>query len=75
MASIPRLDRKWEEAEVELKANQPELTGGCVYYERCPVVFDKCREAPPLLEIERDHLVACWNVFEKNPRARQNTSL
>ena len=37
MASVPRLDKKWEEVEVELKAKQSELTSGCVYYERCPV--------------------------------------
>jgi peptide/nickel transport system ATP-binding protein len=72
MASIPRLDRKWEEAEVDLKANQPELTRGCVYYERCPVAFGKCREAPPLIEIEKDHFVACRKESDKNAKARQN---
>jgi peptide/nickel transport system ATP-binding protein len=38
MASVPRLDQKWEEVDVDLKAKQSELTGGCVYYDRCPVV-------------------------------------
>ena len=37
MASVPRLDKKWEEIETELKGKQSELTSGCVYYERCPV--------------------------------------
>jgi peptide/nickel transport system ATP-binding protein len=63
MASVPRLDKKWEEVEVELKAKLSELTSGCVYYERCPVT-DKdlgCeRYRPTLLEAERNHLVACF---------------
>jgi peptide/nickel transport system ATP-binding protein len=67
MASVPRLDKKWEEAEVELKATQSELTGGCVYYERCPVA-DKdggcARDRPTLIEAERDHFVACCRYAE-----------
>jgi peptide/nickel transport system ATP-binding protein len=60
MASVPRLDKKWEEAEVELKATQSELTGGCVYYERCPVADEECaRDSPMLIEVESDHFVAC----------------
>jgi peptide/nickel transport system ATP-binding protein len=63
MACVPRLDQKWEETEVELKAKQPELNGGCVYYQRCPSTdkdlgCDKCR--PMLLEAESDHFVACF---------------
>jgi len=62
MASVPRLDKKWEEIEVELKAKHSELTGGCVYYARCPVA-DKdggcARDRPTLIEVERDHFVAC----------------
>ena len=65
MASVPRLDKKWE--EVELRAKQLELTSGCVYYERCPV-SDKdlgCdRYRPTLLEAERDHSVACFRYAE-----------
>jgi peptide/nickel transport system ATP-binding protein len=67
MASVPRLDKKWEavEVELELKAKQSELTSGCVYYERCPVA-DKAlgcdRHRPTLLEAERDHFVACFAV-------------
>jgi peptide/nickel transport system ATP-binding protein len=64
MASVPRLDEKWEEVDVELKAKQVERTSGCVYYDRCPIAFDKCVEEPSLIEIEKDHFVACWNEFE-----------
>jgi len=62
MASVPRLDKKWEEVEVELKAKYSELTGGCVYYGRCPVADkdgDCARNRPALIEVEHDHSVAC----------------
>jgi peptide/nickel transport system ATP-binding protein len=66
MACVPRLDKKWAEGEVELKEIQSELTGRCIYYERCPVRFDKCLEEPPSIEIEKDHVVACWKQIEKS---------
>jgi peptide/nickel transport system ATP-binding protein len=64
MASVPRLDKKWEDVEVEvdLKAKQSVLTSGCVYYERCPLAAkdESCaRDRPALIEVERDHFVAC----------------
>jgi peptide/nickel transport system ATP-binding protein len=63
MASVPRMDKKWEEVEVKLQAKQAEFTGGCVYYERCPVAdkelgCDAFR--PTLVEVEPDHFVACF---------------
>jgi peptide/nickel transport system ATP-binding protein len=74
MAAVPRLDKKWEEVEVELKAKQSELTSGCVYYERCPFA-DKdlgCdRYRPTLLEAEGDHSVACFRYAEERPRAHE----
>ena len=64
MACVPRLDRKWEQvdAQVELKARQSELDGGCVYCARCQMAGkDECcaGDKPVLREVERDHLVAC----------------
>lgn len=66
MASVPRLDKKWEEvgADVALKTNGSEPPAGCVYRGRCPVAFDKCAAEPALLEVERDHFVACWHETE-----------
>jgi peptide/nickel transport system ATP-binding protein len=67
MASVPRLDKKWEEAGIELKAKQADLTSGCVYYARCPVA-DKAlgcdRHRPTLSEVESDHFVACFRYAE-----------
>jgi peptide/nickel transport system ATP-binding protein len=69
MASVPRLDRKWEEVGAELRGQQAELTRGCVYYERCPVADKEdlgCdRYRPTLLEAERDHFVACGRYAER----------
>jgi peptide/nickel transport system ATP-binding protein len=62
MASVPRLDRKWEEVEVELKAKQAEATSDCVYFERCSEAekSESCeRHRPTLIEAESDHFVAC----------------
>jgi len=67
MASVPRLDRKWEEVEVELRAKQAELGRGCVYYERCPAAYknEGCeRQRPTLIEAESDHFVACGRYAE-----------
>jgi peptide/nickel transport system ATP-binding protein len=64
IASVSRLDQKWDqEVNVELKATSSEFTGGCVYFDRCPLAFDKCRERPPSIEIENEHFVACWKVL------------
>ena len=62
MDCVPRLDKKWKPVKVGLKAQQSEFTGGCVYYKRCtlPGKDESCiRDKPELMEIERDHFVAC----------------
>lgn len=65
MASVPRLDQKWDRRiNVESQAAQTGYPGGCVYYDRCPLAFEKCRQRPVPVEIESDHFVACWKVSE-----------
>jgi peptide/nickel transport system ATP-binding protein len=67
MASVPRLDRKWEEGKVELKAKNTTISNGCVYYNRCPVSDQGCAKfAPPMVEVESDHFVACYRYIDKN---------
>ena len=39
---------------------------GCRFRERCPVAFERCLEAPPFIEIEKGHFVACWKESETN---------
>jgi len=65
MASVPRLDKKWEEVKVDLKEKYTEITKGCVYYDRCSIAEkdEACTsERPALLEVEPDHFVACCKL-------------
>ncbi len=62
MASVPRLDRKWEEGSIGLRGQQVALGTGCVYFERCPFPYRdaRCRTfRPTLAELEPGHFVAC----------------
>ena len=68
MASVPRLDKKWEEVKVELKTEHFELVRGCLYYDRCPIANKNggCdRNRPSLTEVEPDHFVACSRCKEE----------
>lgn len=65
MAAVPRLDKKWEEGFIELKAQLPESGQGCVYYGRCPLA-DKAAgcdsHKPVLTEKEDEHWIACFRM-------------
>lgn len=63
LAAVPRLDKKWEEVPIALAEKQDGLSGGCVYYARCPranpaMGCDRFR--PELIEVDENHLVACY---------------
>lgn len=76
MVAVPRLDKKWEEVEIELKAKRAALSKGCVYYERCSEAEEGCqRQRPTLVEVEDDHLVACFHyAAQDKPRPVLGTS-
>ena len=63
MASVPRLR---EIVEPEFIVGQPpslvDPPKGCRFAARCPFVFEKCKQDPPLFNID-DRLVKCW-LFE-----------
>ncbi len=60
MASVPRMDQKWEGKQVSLQTGEDGAACGCVYYGRCPLADERCRQEPPSAEIEKGHFVACW---------------
>jgi peptide/nickel transport system ATP-binding protein len=65
MDCVPRLDKRWEDVDVELKGQQSELTEGCVYFDRCPLASQAlgCNtQRPMLFEVTGDHHVACFAV-------------
>jgi oligopeptide/dipeptide ABC transporter ATP-binding protein len=48
------------------------LPEGCPFRPRCPYSFDRCTEAPPLLDIgAAAHASACWLPVDKAARARK----
>ncbi len=42
---------------------------GCRFRTRCPLVFEKCIEEPPLIQIGKDHSAACWLAKTEAPTA------
>lgn len=57
-------DSKQELTVLEGEVPSPyNLPTGCPFASRCPLVKEQCRqEMPPLVQIDRDHRVACWEV-------------
>jgi peptide/nickel transport system ATP-binding protein len=65
MASVPRLDRKWDtDINVEVKPTETGVTSGCAYMDRCPLAFARCRERPPLMVVDPKQSVSCWKVLD-----------
>jgi len=60
MNSVPRIDQKWGNSELDLMAKHSELMSGCVYATRCGQVGKQCALVPVPIEVENDHFVACW---------------
>ena len=73
ISSLPKVGVKYSEKRLTgIPGNPPLLLDppiGCRFRDRCPLAFDKCVEVPPFIEIEKDHFVACWKVFEENAQA------
>lgn len=66
LASVPRLDRKWDTQQIDLTAHRLSDAGGCPFYDRCPVAEKICAAYRPHLTKAQDgHLVACIHNEEK----------
>lgn len=70
ISSLPKVGVKYSENRLTgIPGSPPLLLNppiGCRFRDRCPLAFDKCIEEPPFTEIETEHFVACWKVFEEN---------
>jgi oligopeptide transport system ATP-binding protein len=70
--SLPRLDSQEHQRLTDIPGLPPLLLRqpvGCPFAPRCPYVFERCQENPPLMEVGVEHLSACWwNVKEGRPR-------
>ena len=66
IASVPAPDPKdrWQQKlglQVSELRRSASLAEGCIYRDRCPLVFDQCSQAPPpMFSIEENHTVACY---------------
>jgi oligopeptide/dipeptide ABC transporter ATP-binding protein len=65
LKSIPRLDEKYHhqerlEAIPGLVPPLLHLPPGCKFSNRCPYVFKRCVDEPPLMAVTAGHFVRCW---------------
>ncbi len=61
MDSVPRL--RGEEKPDFIPGQPPSLIDppeGCRFAPRCPFRFGRCREDPPLVQVEQERWVKCW---------------
>ena len=68
LASIPNLHDPTPPAF--LPGAPPDLRqdiAGCRFAARCPVVYARCDEAPPLYDLSEDHQARCWRVEPSGP--------
>lgn len=60
----PELARELKKKRMKVEGEPPSPINppaGCRFHPRCPFVMDRCKkEEPPLIEVEKDHYVACW---------------
>ncbi len=70
--SLPRVDDTQRKRLTDIPGLPPLLVEkpvACPFSPRCPYVFDRCQENPPLVETSFGHKLACWwNVQEGRPR-------
>jgi oligopeptide/dipeptide ABC transporter ATP-binding protein len=63
LRSVPRLDSAGGALNTMpgVLPNPANLPVGCRFHPRCPYVMERCKKAiPPLIEVEPDHLCACY---------------
>jgi oligopeptide/dipeptide ABC transporter ATP-binding protein len=77
LASRPRWDREGDGRLPSIKGTPPsliDLPDECPFLPRCPKATNVCRSEPipPLAELERGHLAACYNpIYQEEPAAAE----
>ena len=77
LASRPRWDREGDGRLPSIKGTPPsliDLPDECPFLPRCPKATNICRSEPipPLAELERGHLAACYNpIYQEEPAAAE----
>jgi len=69
MAAIPTLDIRADRL-TQIPGAMPRLSAipsGCAFAPRCPQVFERCAERPPLIAVG-DRGAACW-LYDRTPAA------
>ena len=66
ISSLPEVGVRYADKRLTgIPGNPPGLLDppiGCRFQARCPLADAQCREEPPFVEVDRNHLVACWKV-------------
>ncbi len=66
LSSVPVADPEVKRERITLQGDPPtplKPPSGCRFHTRCPYVMPECKEEePPLIEIEKNHHVACYLV-------------
>lgn len=63
LGSLPRMDSDEHQRLQDIPGLPPVLLEkpiACPFAPRCPYVFDRCKENPPLMEVGVSHRSACW---------------
>ncbi len=65
LSTVARLDQPRGQRARAIPGQPPRLDlpiVGCAFAPRCPLRFERCLEAPPLIETGPDAAAACWRV-------------
>lgn len=72
LASLPEVGVRYQDKKLTgIPGRPPPLTSapaGCRFADRCPFVFDRCRDQPPFTEVRPGHFVACWKAQQESAR-------
>lgn len=63
LGSLPRMDSDEHQRLQDIPGLPPVLLEkpiACPFAPRCPYVFDRCKENPPLMDVGVSHRSACW---------------